>query len=439
MRVDVSIGEVIDKYSILEIKLKNIQDEQKIVEIKKEMEALSDCKTIIGKYDFYYRLLVFSNQKIWNMTDDIKKMEFELDPILFARISNEIFEFNQKRFRMKNMFNLLCCSDLKEQKSYISTVCVIYIDTIDTFYQKLCEINYLFLEYDCIVFQTVFENTLVKQIYNTPNIYFDVDGIDISLSKNVNLWDFTICENREIFCFPAIRYIAGGLFGDYIQELSVINEIFLKTGKKGILYISNTVGDPFRNPLEQTYNDTYDVIRQQIYIDSYSIYNNESYDVNLSQWRCSHLLYNSTWYHIFKSTYDVEWGTHPWIVQGIEIDAKLQNRILINISHYRFCASIDFSKLYELYGDRLLFISYNYHDYNYFKDVTGLNIEYYKLTTFYEMCVAIKSCESLVANLSGCLTIGHAMQKKRIIGFTRSVDNIHNINVPTWKNVEYIL
>ena len=44
MKVDVSLGEAIDKYSILEIKLKNITDQSKQLEIQKEIDALNKCK-----------------------------------------------------------------------------------------------------------------------------------------------------------------------------------------------------------------------------------------------------------------------------------------------------------------------------------------------------------------------------------------------------------
>ena len=59
---------------------------------------------------------MYVNEKIWDMTDLIKSSTVE-DP-KFAYLSNQIFEFNQKRFRIKNWYNLITSSDIKEQKSY---------------------------------------------------------------------------------------------------------------------------------------------------------------------------------------------------------------------------------------------------------------------------------------------------------------------------------
>jgi hypothetical protein len=84
---------------------------------------------------------------------------------------------------------------------------------------------------------------------------------------------------------------AGGMFGDFIQSLSVICEKFYQTGRKGILYLSN-YGDKFRNSLDATYQDTYTVITSQPYIYSYSIYQSEKFNFNLTKWRENKLIYD---------------------------------------------------------------------------------------------------------------------------------------------------
>jgi hypothetical protein len=82
----------------------------------------------------------------------------------------------------------------------------------------------------------------------------------------------------------SIIYISGGLLGDFIHQLSIINEVYIKTKKKGVLYIAN-IGDTFRNGLDKTYNDLYEIVILQEYIEDFKIYNNEKYDIDLSIWR----------------------------------------------------------------------------------------------------------------------------------------------------------
>ena len=58
-----------------------------------------------------------------------------------------------------------------------------------------------------------------------------------------------------------IIYISGGLLGDFIHQLSVINEKYLETGRKGVLYISTSVGDGFRFGIGRAYSDTLKTIK----------------------------------------------------------------------------------------------------------------------------------------------------------------------------------
>lgn len=187
MKVEVSIGEAVDKYSILELKKKKIGNAEKIVQIEKELESLRDCTKYITEHNFFYQLLVYVNGQIWDMTDTIKNLDVQ-DP-QFASIANSIFEFNQKRFRLKNMFNILCSSDLKEQKSYSESVCTVIIDSQETLYNKIAEINFLSIEYDFITFQ--YSNMEeIQRLFKQPNISYSSNA-----SQTIILQDFKIDES----------------------------------------------------------------------------------------------------------------------------------------------------------------------------------------------------------------------------------------------------
>lgn len=173
MKVEVSIGEAIDKLSILEIKLAKISDEAKKTEIQKEIDCLQECLSYKTNYNFYYSLLMHVNEKIWNMTDIIKSITPEDSQ--FSHISNKIFEFNQKRFRIKNWFNLLTSSNIKEQKSYALSHCAIIVESEELFFKKLAEIHFLALEYDVLTFESsdISTITIISKFLKIPTIIYD--------------------------------------------------------------------------------------------------------------------------------------------------------------------------------------------------------------------------------------------------------------------------
>ena len=130
----------------------------------------------------------------------------------------------------------------------------------------------------------------------------------------------------------SIVYISGGALGDFIHQLSVIYEVYLKTGKKGILYISSIARNlnEFIFGLEKTYNDTYKLITNQKYIESYHIHNNEPYDINLSSWYINQPLCINNWNTIFSAEYNVNWCNNKYL--DIEYDSKFSNNFDASIT-----------------------------------------------------------------------------------------------------------
>uniref|UniRef100_A0A6C0DLG0 Uncharacterized protein n=1 Tax=viral metagenome TaxID=1070528 RepID=A0A6C0DLG0_9ZZZZ len=432
MKIEVSVGEAIDKLSILELKLIKIPDENKKREIQKEINVLNECQEYKQKYDFYYNLLMYVNERIWDMTDVIKSINIE-DPN-FASISNNIFEFNQKRFRIKNWFNLLCESNIKEQKSYASNCCNIVVENENTFFNKLPEINYLSLEYDVITFESPITN-IIQDFLKIPTIIYETEIKEHFYDKTivVNLTDFVIPNNEktEIYSFtpipvtylaggglppslPPITYLAGGRLGDFINSLSVINEKFYETGRKGVVYLSDR-GDHFSNGLVNTYNDIYPIIINQPYIQDFKIFehDNEPIDIGLSCWRNSSLLNHQNWYYIYKQTYNVKWGKRQWLNCSIEDEWK--NKIVINTTSYRWPSNFNFNLLRDFYSDdELLFIAASKHEHNFFETKTNIKINYHEFKSFSELCTIINSCKLFIGGLSAPLSIAHSLHKNRI-------------------------
>jgi hypothetical protein len=121
--IQVSIGELIDKLSILQIKLNNIQNEDKLKLIKHEYSILH---TISISYledknisELYFKLIKV-NSKLWDVEDRLRVIEtegrFEGE---FVDLARKVYYLNDERFEIKNQINSLTNSGVKEVKEYI--------------------------------------------------------------------------------------------------------------------------------------------------------------------------------------------------------------------------------------------------------------------------------------------------------------------------------
>jgi hypothetical protein len=120
MNIKVSIGEIVDKLSILHIKTKRITDVDKLVNIEKEYLYLHEivfANLNINIVD--YNELFVINEQLWDIEDHIrikeKNKEFDDEFIELARL---VYITNDIRFRVKNLINLKYGSEFKEEKSY---------------------------------------------------------------------------------------------------------------------------------------------------------------------------------------------------------------------------------------------------------------------------------------------------------------------------------
>jgi hypothetical protein len=377
---------------------------------------------------------MYVNEKIWDMTDIVKDMA--IDNPDFAKLSNEIFEYNQKRFRIKNWFNLSTVSEIKEQKSYASTHCKIIVNNENEIYTKIPEINYLLLEYDVVSFDC-YDISVIQRVFKNPTIIGDgiLEHTAIPEANVIKISDYILAEQeRHLFAFDPLTYVAGGVLGDFIQSLSVVCENFYNTGKKGIILVSNR-GDTFRHGLESTYNDTYETIINQKYVLDYKIFSDEKYDIDLVAWRYTEYLRHHNWHYNYSTLYNIDWGKHKWI--EVKHDPKWSNKVLINTTWYRW-PHLDFGLLYSKYKDDLVFISYNKTEYDCFCERTGLQIEYCNISDFAEICCAISSCKLFVGSLSAPLSIAHSLHVNRVCGLHGGYDDSFNYNLDKiWSNMRY--
>jgi predicted RNA-binding protein with EMAP domain len=120
----ISVGELIDKISILDIKLIMISDEDKIKMVKLELLELMDVAESFFKNDEVmnlYKSLYLVNTDLWNVEDVLRKMEadkkFDEEFIEKAR---SVYFLNDKRFKLKSEINSVMGSEINEVKQYIN-------------------------------------------------------------------------------------------------------------------------------------------------------------------------------------------------------------------------------------------------------------------------------------------------------------------------------
>ena len=121
--VPISPGELIDKITILEIKLERIDSEIKLVNIKNELETLTDaCNKAIPISEELKKLMVelkSVNEVLWDIEDDIRGCERSKDfGDLFIKLARSVYVTNDKRMKVKRAINDLLGSQIIEEKSY---------------------------------------------------------------------------------------------------------------------------------------------------------------------------------------------------------------------------------------------------------------------------------------------------------------------------------
>ncbi|GIR14164.1 MAG: hypothetical protein CM15mP24_4070 [Candidatus Pelagibacterales bacterium] len=118
----ISLGELVDKISILIIKQKNITDETKLDHVKKELDFLQ--KTLMNyvqqeEINNYLENLININSKLWNIEDDIRECERKkLFDQTFIDLARSVYFTNDERAKVKNDINKTFGSELVEVKSY---------------------------------------------------------------------------------------------------------------------------------------------------------------------------------------------------------------------------------------------------------------------------------------------------------------------------------
>ena len=125
MKIEVSNGEIVDKMTILELKLDKIENRTQLDNIAKEWAVLNDCVMhlfqIYGNSGLYKKVDDLSeiNSQLWDVEDWIRECESEkrFDKE-FVELARSVYKLNDQRAQLKKDINILTKSNFVEEKSY---------------------------------------------------------------------------------------------------------------------------------------------------------------------------------------------------------------------------------------------------------------------------------------------------------------------------------
>ena len=120
VEIEVSIGELYDKVTILKIKKDRIKDSEKLFNINKELiylenKILNNDPQVNNLVDELYKI----NSKLWNIENSKRRCEAENNfGWDFIQLARDVYIWNDKRAEIKKKINVLTYSDVIEEKEY---------------------------------------------------------------------------------------------------------------------------------------------------------------------------------------------------------------------------------------------------------------------------------------------------------------------------------
>lgn len=120
--IPVSVGELIDKLSILQVKKGKVKNQEKLLFIEKEYDLLYE-----KSFDYLqseeilstFKELIDVNLKLWEVEDKLRLIENDKNfDSHFIELARAVYYTNDERFRLKDKINNLTNSEIKEQKDY---------------------------------------------------------------------------------------------------------------------------------------------------------------------------------------------------------------------------------------------------------------------------------------------------------------------------------
>ncbi len=117
---EISVGELLDKLTILEIKLEKISDKESLKIIEKEYQILNKTDGVDkNQYKALFDELKSTNRKLWDIENEKRLCEKNSDfGEKFIQVSRDVHFMNDKRAKIKSKINQLSGSNIREVKQY---------------------------------------------------------------------------------------------------------------------------------------------------------------------------------------------------------------------------------------------------------------------------------------------------------------------------------
>jgi len=126
VKISVSVGELIDKLSILQIKKTKLIDKEKLKKVSTEFDLLWEIAVSVisdPKVMVKYEKLIKINTQLWEVEDLLRKYELEQNfNSDFIKLARDVYFTNDERFEVKNEINVICESEIFEVKEYVNYI-----------------------------------------------------------------------------------------------------------------------------------------------------------------------------------------------------------------------------------------------------------------------------------------------------------------------------
>lgn len=227
-----------------------------------------------------------------------------------------------------------------------------------------------------------------------------------------------------------MNILIGPKLGDFMHCMLIPKMLWETKKIKSNIYICENYIHPerFTSGIKKIYEETYQLIIEQEYVESYNIFNNEKMDLFLGDFRICKKLFKDSWTnmlidHFLKNEKPI------FNLQIIKTKKEeyLKDKILINRKNYRVNGNKNYfyKNLFNKFKDNVLYLE---PESNKSEDPFIFNsIESIKTKNLYDFVKCINSCKFFIGNLSAPLAIATCLNKDRL-GELCYPDAIHYIN-----------
>lgn len=179
----VSLGEALDKLTILDIKLQKIKDAARHADVQKEYDVLmKSLKEYVTAFPYHYRILKEVNLAIWEIQDVFHVADYKNDN--GTDMYRTILLENDRRFRVKAKINALANSALREQKGYAKKRAFLYTHLgLGDMYWMNGAVRWLATAYDevHVVCKRKYQSNAAAMYADDPSIKLYIIGDDVDL------------------------------------------------------------------------------------------------------------------------------------------------------------------------------------------------------------------------------------------------------------------